>query len=235
MERPSAGLPAIFITEYALARLWQSWGIEPAAMTGHSLGEYACACLAGVMTLEDALSLVALRGELFERIPDGVMLSVRLPEEALRPLLDARPLPRRRQRPGRLRRLRAGGAGGGARSGVDRAGGGVRPAQDHRGRPLRPARSHPGGVRPAGGHLPAQPPHPALGLQPHRHLDHPCGGDRRRLLGAPPAPAGALQRRHQGAAQRPQPGLPGSRPRADARLPGQGPRRGRGPGARRAP
>jgi acyl transferase domain-containing protein/thioesterase domain-containing protein len=87
LERPSAGLPAIFITEYALARLWRSWGVEPAAMTGHSLGEYACACLAGVMTLEDALSLVALRGELFERIPDGAMLSVRLPEEELRPLL----------------------------------------------------------------------------------------------------------------------------------------------------
>jgi thioesterase domain-containing protein/malonyl CoA-acyl carrier protein transacylase/NAD(P)-dependent dehydrogenase (short-subunit alcohol dehydrogenase family) len=87
LERPSVGLPAIFITEYALARLWQSWGIEPAAMTGHSLGEYACACLAGVMTVQEALSLVVLRGELFERVEAGVMLSVRLPEHALRPLL----------------------------------------------------------------------------------------------------------------------------------------------------
>ncbi|MDQ3702275.1 MAG: acyltransferase domain-containing protein, partial [Chloroflexota bacterium] len=89
LEGPSVGLPAIFITEYALAQLWQSWGIKPAAMTGHSLGEYTCACLAGVMSLRDALALVVARGELFERVPPGAMVSVRLAEAELRPLLGA--------------------------------------------------------------------------------------------------------------------------------------------------
>jgi acyl transferase domain-containing protein/thioesterase domain-containing protein len=87
LERPSLALPALFITEYALARLWMSWGIQPAAMTGHSMGEYTAACLAGVMSVEDALSLVALRGMLFETLPEGAMLSVRCSGERLRPLL----------------------------------------------------------------------------------------------------------------------------------------------------
>jgi acyl transferase domain-containing protein/acyl carrier protein len=78
--RPSAGLPAIFSTEYALARLLLSWGLKPACMIGHSLGEYAAACLAGVCSLEDALRLVVFRGRLFESLPSGSMLSVNLPE-----------------------------------------------------------------------------------------------------------------------------------------------------------
>ncbi|HEX8150712.1 MAG TPA: amino acid adenylation domain-containing protein, partial [Pyrinomonadaceae bacterium] len=85
--RTSTGLPALFATEYALARLWMSWGVEPSAMIGHSLGEYAAACLAGVFSLEDAVSVVALRGQLFERLPEGAMLSVPLPEAQLRPRL----------------------------------------------------------------------------------------------------------------------------------------------------
>jgi amino acid adenylation domain-containing protein len=78
--RPSLGLPAIFTTEYALAQLFRSWGIEPKSMIGHSLGEYAAACVAGVFTLPDALALVALRGKLFETLPSGAMLSLNLPE-----------------------------------------------------------------------------------------------------------------------------------------------------------
>ncbi|MGE3913714.1 MAG: type I polyketide synthase, partial [Chloroflexota bacterium] len=87
LEKPSAALPALFIVEYALAKLWMSWGIQPAAMTGHSMGEYTAACLAGVMSVEDALSLVLLRGELFETLPAGAMVSVRCSETVLRPLL----------------------------------------------------------------------------------------------------------------------------------------------------
>ena len=87
LKRPSVQLPLIMITEYALARLWMSWGVQPAALVGHSMGENAAACLAGVMSFEDCLGLVHLRGTLFDEIAPGGMLSVPLSEAALRPLL----------------------------------------------------------------------------------------------------------------------------------------------------
>ena len=86
-ERPSIQLPALFTTEYALAKLWMSFGLKPAAMIGHSLGENTAACLAGVLSLEDALGLVALRGRLFETVQEGGMLGVSLPPDELKPLL----------------------------------------------------------------------------------------------------------------------------------------------------
>ena len=78
LERPAYALPALFATEYAIARLLESFGLTPDLMIGHSLGEYTAACLAGVITLEDAVALVALRGDLFESLPPGGMLSVPL-------------------------------------------------------------------------------------------------------------------------------------------------------------
>jgi len=82
--------PALFVIEYSLARLWMSWGVQPAAMIGHSVGEYAAACLAGVFSLEDALALVAERAALVQALPGGSMLSVRLPEKDVLPLLNSR-------------------------------------------------------------------------------------------------------------------------------------------------
>ncbi|MGK3959521.1 SDR family NAD(P)-dependent oxidoreductase [Sorangium sp. So ce118] len=80
--------PALFVIEYALATLWMEWGIRPAAMIGHSLGEYVAACLAGVFSLEDALKIVARRGKLMQEMPPGAMLAVPLPEAEVQQLLD---------------------------------------------------------------------------------------------------------------------------------------------------
>jgi amino acid adenylation domain-containing protein len=79
--------PALFVIEYSLARLWMSWGIKPAAMIGHSVGEYVAGCLSGVFKLEDALTLVARRGALVQAQPGGTMLVVRQSEKEVQPLL----------------------------------------------------------------------------------------------------------------------------------------------------
>jgi acyl transferase domain-containing protein len=82
--------PAIFTIEYALAKLWERWGVRPSAMIGHSIGQYVAACLAEVFSLEDALMLVAIRGRMMQELPGGAMLSVRLPAEQVEPKLDGR-------------------------------------------------------------------------------------------------------------------------------------------------
>lgn len=79
--------PALFVIEYALATLWSSWGIHPRAMIGHSIGEYAAACLSGVFSLEDALFLVSARGKHMQQMPSGSMLAVPLSEKSLHPYL----------------------------------------------------------------------------------------------------------------------------------------------------
>ncbi len=90
LQQTALAQPALFVIAYATARLWMSWGVRPAALLGHSLGEYVAACLAGVISLEDALAVVALRGRLMQRMPPGAMLAVPLREEEVLPLLGER-------------------------------------------------------------------------------------------------------------------------------------------------
>ena len=79
--------PLLFIVEYSMSQLLMSWGINPEAMVGHSIGEYVAACLSGVLSLEDALKLVAFRGKLIQSLEKGAMLSLNLSEAEVQPYL----------------------------------------------------------------------------------------------------------------------------------------------------
>lgn len=87
LTRTAIAQPALFAVEYALARLWQSVGVEPRVLMGHSLGEYTAACLAGTFDLESALALVVRRGRLMQSVPPGAMMAVALSEAVLCPRL----------------------------------------------------------------------------------------------------------------------------------------------------
>lgn len=82
--------PTLFAVEYALARTWISWGVEPDSAIGHSIGEYVAACLAGVFSPEDALRLIAARGRIMQKMAPGSMLAVALAEGELVGLINGR-------------------------------------------------------------------------------------------------------------------------------------------------
>jgi acyl transferase domain-containing protein len=85
IDKPIYAQPAMFALEYALTQLWQSWGIKPDLVTGHSLGEYTAACAAGIFNLSDGLRLVATRGKLTASLPaGGGMMAVFAPEQRVR-------------------------------------------------------------------------------------------------------------------------------------------------------
>ncbi len=87
LRRTLFAQPACFVVEHALGRLLMSWGIVPQALLGYSVGEYVAACLAGSLSLDDALTLVALRARLIDDLPAGAMLALPLPESEVRSLL----------------------------------------------------------------------------------------------------------------------------------------------------
>jgi pyochelin synthetase len=91
IDQTAVTQPLLFAVEYALARYWESLGIRPTAMLGHSLGEYVAACLAGVFSLEEVLSLIVVRGQLLQSLEPGRMLSVSCGEAQLRDFLRESP------------------------------------------------------------------------------------------------------------------------------------------------
>ena len=81
--------PALFAIEYALVKLWQSWGIRPDVVMGHSVGEYVAATVAGIFSLEDGLKLIAHRGRLMQQLPHGgEMVAVMASEDQVNQLID---------------------------------------------------------------------------------------------------------------------------------------------------
>ena len=80
--------PALFAIEYALYQLWQSWGIKPDGVLGHSVGEYVSACVAGVYSLEDGIKLIAERGRLMQSLPQkGAMAAIFAPIETVKSVI----------------------------------------------------------------------------------------------------------------------------------------------------
>jgi acyl transferase domain-containing protein len=89
LQETAYAQPALFALEYALAELWQSWGMEPDVVMGHSVGEYVAACVAGVFSLEDGLKLIAQRAKLMQALPaNGDMVAIFASEAQVRAAIE---------------------------------------------------------------------------------------------------------------------------------------------------
>ena len=192
MRQPLPGLVSLFAVEIALARQLVAWGLKPQVLLGHSLGEYAAACLAEVFALDDALALVAKRGALLQTLPrGGSMLSVAASAESLQPLLRQGLTISAKNRPGSCTiwidccTRRAGScpraAGRLVPRGLDRCG---RALADHRSDPASLPRSGAAYAPTAAAH--SDPVEPDRRL-PDRRAGHGSG-----VLGAAPAPNRAV-------------------------------------------
>jgi len=173
LRTPSVQLPLIMITEYALAQLWQSWGVRPAALIGHSMGENTAACLAGVMRFEECIGLVHLRGQLFDSVDKGGMLSVPLAADDLRPWLGA----------GAERRLRPARSARRSRPPPSCRGDRGTPHRDRHRRAQPDARPDPRVFRRLPARHDAQAPADPDPVEPQRRLAHRCRSHRPGLLG----------------------------------------------------
>jgi phthiocerol/phenolphthiocerol synthesis type-I polyketide synthase E len=87
IHRTLLAQPALFVIEYALAKLWTSWGIVPESLMGYSIGEYVAACLAGVISLEGSLRMLAVRAQSIDRLAPGAMLAIAASEAEIGPML----------------------------------------------------------------------------------------------------------------------------------------------------
>lgn len=87
LEKASYIQSALFMTSYALAMLWKSWGVEPGSVLGYSIGEVVAGAVSGVISLPDAVRMTARRSRMMQALPPGAMVAVALSEENLRPLI----------------------------------------------------------------------------------------------------------------------------------------------------